>query len=469
VRTDRPIEVLAGRYVLEAELGRGATGAVWVAADDLLKRTVAVKVLRPALADDPRSLELLLRHAGAAAGASGPGLARLLDSGSERGVTYLVREHIPGESLRAVLRRDGPLEPADAVRSVVQALEGLAAAHAAGVLHLDIGPENVIRDPSGDTRLTDLGIGAGVTAAYPPSEAVSILGMPVPAPEQTDGRPVDARTDVFLAGALLFELLTGGPPSELPPRRLGSGTTAELATAVRRALAPDPDDRFDGAQAFADALRAAPEASAPPSPPRDADGAGLRTWLAVPLIVVALATVAVAAGLWLGRLELGGPLGVRASRGSPTPSRPPAALVEVVLPIAHASAHDPFGDGGENDAAVPLAIDGDPATSWRSENYFDPTMNNKPGVGLLFDLGTTRSVTGFRLQTPYPGFGFGIAVGDDPEVLASTVSTGFTAEPAMRRTIDPARGRYVLLWATSVVDAGDGDRAVVAEFEVIGT
>jgi len=140
----------------------------------------------------------------------------------------------------------------------------------------------------------------------------------------------------------------------------------------------------------------------------------------------------------------------------------------VVLPIAGASAHDPFGDGAENDGSVPLAFDGDVSTSWRSENYVDPTMNNKPGVGILFDLGTTHTVAGFRLETAYPGYGFGLAVGDDPNGLVSSVSTSFTAEASMRAAIGPTQGRYVLLWATSVVDTDDGDRAVVGEFEVLG-
>jgi hypothetical protein len=115
-----------------------------------------------------------------------------------------------------------------------------------------------------------------------------------------------------------------------------------------------------------------------------------------------------------------------------------------------------------------LAIDGDPSTAWRSENYFDATMNNKPGIGLLLDLGATRSVTGFRLRTPHPGYLFGLAVGDDPEVLASSPTVGFTAAASMRAGIEPTEGRYVLLWVTSVVDTGDGNRAEVAEFQVAG-
>ena len=469
MRTERPTEVLAGRYALGEELGRGGTGVVWSATDSVLERTVAVKVLRPALADDPAFRERLARHAGAAAEVSGPGLARLLDTGEERGIAFIVREHIPGESLRARLEREGRLEPAEAIRAVLQVLDGLATIHAAGVLHLDVKPENVIGDGSGEVRLTDLGIGAAVTAAYGPRRACSVLAMATPAPEQRAGHQPDARTDVFLAGALLFELLAGSPPhGERSIRALVADAPSELEVAVGRALAPEPDERFADAEAFAAALRPVLE-EADPRRPHHAEEAhgGLRSWLVVPGAVVVSAAVAVAAGLWLGRLEIGGPLGVRARETTPTPA-PSATPTVGVLPLAGVAAHDPFGDGAEHDASAPLAIDGDPATAWRSENYLDPTMNNKSGVGLLFDLGETRTVTGFRLSVPHPGFTFGLAVGDDADALASSIVATFSAERSMRATIEPTQGRYVLFWATSVVDAGDGNRAEVAEFQVIG-
>jgi putative peptidoglycan lipid II flippase len=237
-------------------------------------------------------------------------------------------------------------------------------------------------------------------------------------------------------------------------------------------MAEQPEARFPDAGSFADAL--------PPTfahevrtDTRPHEGHGiLRGWLVVPALVAAAAVVAIAIGIWIGRLELGGPLGVRPRQ--PEEAEPTSSAgtvnpqVVTVLPLVTAIAYDPFGDGGENDAGVPLAIDGDAGTAWRSENYFDPTMNNKPGVGLLFDLGTTRTVTGFRLRVPHPGYTFGLAVGDDPEQLASSVAGRYSAEVAMRRSIDPTEGRYVLLWVTSVIDVGDGNRAEVAEFQVIG-
>lgn len=474
METESRAEVLVGRYTLDEELGRSGAGMVWRATDTVLDRTVVVKVLRPALVDDPVSTARLATETAAVAGISAPGIARLLDTGADRGVGFLVREHVPGESLRAIVRRDGPLPPTAAVRILIGVLDALAAVHAAGVLHLDLKPENVIVETNGELRLTDVGIGAAISAAYGPARGVSILSLDAPAPEQRADGPVDVRTDVFLAGALLFELLTGAPPpaGRTPSLRdLAPGVPRSLASVALRAMAEQPEARFPDAGAFADALRPT-LAHEVRTDTRSHEGHGiLRGWLVVPALVVAAAVAAISIGIWIGRLELGGPLGVRPKQEEAEPTSSPrtaSSLAAGILPLVTAIAYDPFGDGAENDAGVALAIDGDAGTAWRSENYFDPTMNNKPGVGLLFDLGETRTVTGFRLRVPHPGYTFGLAVGDDPEQLASSVEGRYSADVAMRRSIEPVQGRYVLLWVTSVVDVGDGNRAEVAEFQVIG-
>jgi hypothetical protein len=131
---------------------------------------------------------------------------------------------------------------------------------------------------------------------------------------------------------------------------------------------------------------------------------------------------------------------------------------------ASASVFDPFGDQSENDSTAPLSIDGDPASAWRSENYFDGRLN-KDGVGVVFDLGQSRDVVGFRLSTPHPGFRFRLAVGDDPDSLLERLGETQTAEADTRGSLTGS-GRYVLVWITTVVDVGDGNRAEIGEFEV---
>jgi len=163
----------------------------------------------------------------------------------------------------------------------------------------------------------------------------------------------------------------------------------------------------------------------------------------------------------MGKLEVGGPLGIRAAPDEP-------ASVEIPpVPVRQASVGviDPFGDGYELSSNAGLADDGDLQTAWRSENYFDGELG-KPGFGLLLDLGGRHAVLGLRLWTPHPGFRFGVAVGDDPDALVDEVGREVTATSLSRVPMRGA-GRYVLVWITSVVPVDDGIRAEVAEVRVI--
>jgi eukaryotic-like serine/threonine-protein kinase len=316
VQTGRPIELLAGRYALEEELGRSGSGVLWQARDTVLERPVAVKILRPELADQPSFAERFAEETRIVAGVASARLAELLDTGPERGITYLIREHVPGQSLRAHLRRHGPLPSARAARVVAGLLDALAPAHRAGALHLDLKPENVILSPEGEVTVTDLGIGATVRAACSGREAAEVLSPTVDPPELRNGGTPDRRTDVYLAGAVLFEALTGrAPEAERPLPGSIQGAPKALDAALARALAPNPDDRPEDAAAFAAALRTvaeqAPAEGGPDERTRRTGRSGLRGWLLVPTLIAAAAVATIIAGLSLGRLEFGGPLVVR--------------------------------------------------------------------------------------------------------------------------------------------------------------
>jgi hypothetical protein len=340
----------------------------------------------------------------------------------------------------------------------------------------------------GTIRVSDLGFGEAVVLCMPPPEAMEILQPAPMAPETAAGEPPDVRTDVWATGALLYELLIGRAPEagDASPRNHRSDVTRKLDDVVRRALAPEPDDRFATAVEFGAALRdaagratermAAPArrsgpqdtgvvAPAPAAPPRPSI---FRTWLVVPLLVVLIAAIALGAGLWVGKLEVGGPVGIR-------PAEENSAPATRVLEFTKVAPVDPYGDDHENDSDLPLAADLDPFTGepnpitvWKSENYYDGTLNNKPGVGMLFFLRGRQTVTGFRLQTPYPGYRFAVVVGDDVTAMIADARPTFTAAADMRESIEPATGRYVLLWITSVVPTDDGNRAEVGEFRVVG-
>ena len=386
-----------------------------------------------------------------------PAVARLLDAGTQDEIVYLVREYIEGTSARAILERDGPLAATEAARICAGTLEGLAEAHDAGVLHLSLEPDDVIITDDGSVRVTDLGIGAVVWATRTPADAARLLGTDHPSPELLAGAEPDIRADVYGAGALAFELLTGEPPrGRTSPRAIRGDVPRGLDRVVARALAADPAMRFPDVLAFAEAL--AP-ADGDPAEPGERSHVWLRSWLVVPALLVIGLAAAAGIGLWLGGLEVGGPLGIRVAGDEPTPT--PGAPASVAVRPVGVTVADPFGDGVENDDAAPLATDGDRTTAWRSENYFDGELP-KAGVGLIVDLGETRSVEEVRLSTSSPGFTFALAVGDDPGTLVDAVGGTFVAETETRATL-VGQGRYVLIWVTSVVPVSDGDRAEIAE------
>ena len=433
---------------------------VWRSQDPLLRRSVAVKLIHPRLAEDPGFAQALAREARRVAGLSERGIARLLDTGEQDGVIYLVREYAPGSSLRDRLDTAGPATPSEAVRIGVAALGALAEAHDRGVLHLALDLDDVIVGGDGRVCLIDFGIGAALASSRP-GEATTLLGDEHLAPEQAAGADPDARTDVYAVASLLFELLTGEPPrGRTYARTVRPDVPRALDRVLARALDRDPERRFPDARAFADALGRSVETE-----PVDASDEGratnLFTWIGVPLVVVGIAIVAIALGLWMGKLEVGGPLGIRAAPDEPAAVEVPPALMRP----ASVDAVDPFGDGDEHSSDAGLADDGDLQTAWRSENYFDGELG-KPGFGLLLDLGERHEVLGLRLWTPHPGFRFGLAVGDDPDALADEVGSEVTSTSQTRISLRGA-GRYVLVWITSVVPVDDGIRAEVAEVLVV--
>jgi eukaryotic-like serine/threonine-protein kinase len=454
----QPVAVLANRYALEEELGRSRTGLVCRSTDPLLRRAVAVKLVHPRLAEDPVFAEALRAQARRVAAVSVAGIARLLDTGEQDGVLYLVREYAPGESLRSRLDHESPASPDETVRIGGALLRVLAEAHDRDVLHLALDPDDVVVATDGSVHLIDLAIGAAIAASRP-DETVALLGDAYLAPEQVAGQACDARTDVFAVATVLFEMLTGEPPrGRTSARAIREDVPRSLDRAIARGLDPDPERRYPDARSFADALdRSVHTVDVP-----DEDRANVFAWIGVPVIVVGLAIVLITLGLWLGELEVGGPLGIRPAAPKPSPAVeiPPVSVRPLAL-----TAIDPFGDGSELSANAGLAADGELSTAWKSEDYFDGELG-KPGIGLLLDLGQSVEVDGVRLSTPYPGFTFGVTAGDDPNALVDQVGDTVTSTASTRVGLQ-GTGRFVLVWITSVVPVDDGTRAEVAEVRVV--
>jgi hypothetical protein len=205
--------ILAGRYRLETRIADGGVGEVWRAADLVLARPVAVKVLRPEYARHPQTLARFRAEAKHAAAVSHPGVARVYDYG-EAGTAespYLVMELVDGPSLAGVLEA-GPLDPGSAMDVLAQAAAGLTAAHAAGLVHRDVKPGNLLVGPGGQVKITDFGI-AYAAGSAPVTQTGTLVGTPAYlAPERASGWPATPASDLYSLGVVGYECLTGAPP-----------------------------------------------------------------------------------------------------------------------------------------------------------------------------------------------------------------------------------------------------------------
>jgi hypothetical protein len=266
-----PGTVLAGRYTLERELGRGGMATVFQAVDQRHNRDVAVKVLRPEVALCLGS-QRFLREIEIAARLTHPHILPLHDSGEGSGVLYYVMPFVEGESLRERLARDGPLPLQDALRIAREVADALGYAHAHGVVHRDIKPGNILLE-SGHAVVADFGIARALSsvAGDDLTSTGLMVGTPVyMSPEQVSGSSLDGRSDLYSLGCVLYEMLTGSPPFCGPNQQAVAAlhvrerpislevvlpwTPPAIIHAVSKVLEKDPDDRFPTAEKFVDAL-----------------------------------------------------------------------------------------------------------------------------------------------------------------------------------------------------------------------
>src|SRR5437660_1521909 len=262
-----------GHYAIARKLGEGGMGVVYAARDERLERTVALKTMS-SLADDDTARRRFWREARAAASVNHPNICQIYEIGEEGGELFIAMELLEGEALAERLRR-GPMSMAQAGPVGLGILAALSALHARGIVHRDLKPSNVFITPHG-VKLLDFGLARPELAQSTVSQTELTrtgiaLGTPrYMAPEQVTGDPIDARTDLFAAGALLFEMLAGRPAftgrtlgevlhatlHEQPPALTGSPAIAAADRVVRKALAKTPGERPPSADAMADELRA---------------------------------------------------------------------------------------------------------------------------------------------------------------------------------------------------------------------
>jgi serine/threonine-protein kinase len=396
-------DVLAARYEIRALLGRGGMGEVYEAADRLLDRTVAVKVLRAELTTDPRFLARFRREARTAARLHHEGIVAIYDIAQSDERVFIVMELVPGTTLAELARRDRPVDPVRAARLVAEAADALAHAHTRGVVHRDVSPGNLMVTPAGRVKVLDFGIARaarGLGSGRSGSDAHGTV--PYAAPEQARGGG-DHRVDVYALGAVLNGLLAGWGPSPTPPA---------LRDVVDRCLVEDPDARFASAGHLARALRSATDeaVTAPmptlpvnPSGPLGDDFDAPTTAVLPPAATPThvrrrsgriAASVAIAAmalgGLWVAAPVLAGLGGAGAPAGrGPTPIPRPTGVTASAScdgwlstgvdlawsPGGVADGYEVFRRGAEEDTFRLVArLDG-----WRSTSYRDTDLGVDSG------------------------------------------------------------------------------------------
>jgi eukaryotic-like serine/threonine-protein kinase len=243
------------RYVLQEELGRGGMASVHRAHDEVLDRTVAIKLLHPHLAHDPAFLERFRREARAAAALSHPNVVGVHDWGEGEDGAYLVLQLVDGLSLREILRDRGRLDPDEALAVLGPAAAGLAAAHAAGLVHRDVKPENLLIGRDGTVRVTDFGLARAAASATSTFGADVLVGSPhYLSPEAVNGWQLDARADVYALGIVLFECLTGTPPHEGDTPFLTAMQHTSTPVPVPSSRRPELDESIDDVVVLATAI-----------------------------------------------------------------------------------------------------------------------------------------------------------------------------------------------------------------------
>jgi protein kinase-like protein len=329
--------ILGGRYRLLERIDAGGAGEVWLGRDERLGREVAVKLLGASA--DAAFRTRFMDEARRAATVSHPNVVTVFDQGQDGADAYMVMEYVRGRTLRDLAAERGPLAPLEAARIVAQVADALDAAHAAGVIHCDVKPANVILDERGTAKLTDFGV---ARAARGPAEHELIATPRYIAPERIEGKPPSPASDVYGLALVAFELIAGRPPFEgvetddlmrerlegAPPslRRARAGVEPEIDLVVSKALARDPRRRYQSAGSFARDLLAAAQGErtrtmpfvAPPLRrlPRAARNVRLDSALALLLVLAVVVAVAL---LFLDFPRISLP-------GGPQPSAAPAAL-----------------------------------------------------------------------------------------------------------------------------------------------
>ncbi|MFT4034925.1 MAG: serine/threonine-protein kinase [Patulibacter sp.] len=485
--------VLAGRYRLDAQVGAGGMSTVWRSFDEVLERTVAIKSMLRSVASDSAQLERFRREARAVAQLNHPHIVQVIDVGEDRGSPFIVFEYVAGETLKARIRRLGRLDVTEALAYAIEIARALQAAHDKGIVHRDVKPQNVLIDEDGRAKVTDFGIARTLEEDGLTADGRVLGTTDYVSPEQALGKRVGPQSDLYSLGIVLYEMLIGDVPfkgenqvavamrhvrEELPDvQLLRPGISIALAQLLDRLTDKNPAKRpANAAATIADledvlAIESTRSGVAPGEATEVLKSLPKSTRNRIPLrrrfgrpsagLIAMFALLGVVSFIVVGFLTINNAQrGTGVSRGVTAPVKNER---EVSIGQTAAKAYDPFGTGDlydEHDNDAPNVVDGNPETTWSTEQYRAGTFTPKPGVGILIDAKPGVNAASIEIQSETTGWSGAIFAAPNGAIPRTVPGHGWVKAATVsnaRKTVKiPLDGtaektyRYFLLWVTTL-------------------